>query len=138
MRVEDNQIFRVSAVADLLDVHRATIYRAIESGALDALKIGTGKGALRIPGYAVNAYLNSCAEAAYTAHVVEGRPVADDVAPALTDAEANGLACVVCGVDFLRSGNSHIPVGVSETGSQIFACVSHKVQVLSDQNGEVG
>jgi excisionase family DNA binding protein len=77
MRVEDNRVFRVSAVADLLDVHRATIYRAIESGALDALKIGTGKGALRIPGYAVNAYLNICAEAAYTAHVVEGESAAD-------------------------------------------------------------
>jgi excisionase family DNA binding protein len=80
MRVEDNRIFRVQAVAELLDVHRATIYRAIESGQLDALKIGTGKGALRVPGYAVNAYLETCADAAYTAHVVEGQPVTDDTA----------------------------------------------------------
>jgi excisionase family DNA binding protein len=66
MRVEDERLFRVNVIADLLDVHRATIYRAIDSGALSALKIGTGKGAVRIPGHAVNAYLAKCAEAAKT------------------------------------------------------------------------
>lgn len=66
MRVEDDRLFRVNVIADLLDVHRATIYRAIDSGALGALKIGTGKGAVRVPGHAVNAYLAKCAEAART------------------------------------------------------------------------
>ncbi|MCU1685761.1 MAG: hypothetical protein JWQ81_6500 [Amycolatopsis sp.] len=61
MRVEDQQIFKVKTVADLLDVHRATIYRAIKTGDLGALKFGTSKGAFRIPGYAVNAYLEKCA-----------------------------------------------------------------------------
>jgi excisionase family DNA binding protein len=69
MRVEDNQVFRVKQLAELLDVHRSTIYRAIESGALDALKIGTGKGALRIPGNSINIWLSDCADAAY--HLVE-------------------------------------------------------------------
>ncbi|WP_344861972.1 helix-turn-helix domain-containing protein [Amycolatopsis ultiminotia] len=72
MRVEDSRMFRVKELAELLDVHRSTVYRAIESGQLDALKIGTGKGALRIPGASVNTWLNTCAEAAYS-------PAADDV-----------------------------------------------------------
>jgi len=86
MQVEDNRIFRVKALAELLDVHRSTIYRAIESGALDALKIGTGKGALRIPGNAVNVWLSDCADAAY--HLVQdGESVAD-----LDDSETDDAA----------------------------------------------
>jgi hypothetical protein len=43
----------------------------------------------------------------------------------LTAAQADGLACVECGADFLRSRVPHVPVGRSQTGSQIFACSSH-------------
>lgn len=71
MRVEDNAIFRVKALAELLDVSRSTVYRAIASGELDALKIGAGKGAVRIPGNSVNVWLDTCAERGY-ADFVEG------------------------------------------------------------------
>ncbi|WP_328613272.1 helix-turn-helix domain-containing protein [Amycolatopsis sp. NBC_00355] len=71
MRVEDNAIYRVKALAELLDVSRSTVYRAITSGELDALKIGTGKGAVRIPGHSVNVWLDACAERGY-ADFVEG------------------------------------------------------------------
>jgi excisionase family DNA binding protein len=58
------RMFRVKAVAEMLDVSVATIYRAIESGALPALKVGTGKGALRVPGSAVREYMRACQLAA--------------------------------------------------------------------------
>lgn len=40
--------YRVAEVANLLDVHRATVYRDIESGRLEAHRIGSGSGAIRI------------------------------------------------------------------------------------------
>lgn len=113
MQFESTRMYRVKAVADALDVSVATIYRAVESGKLDAFKIGTGKGAIRIPGYAIPAYLEDCARAA----AVPGERVG------LTDALAHGRACVVCGSLFVLTGVSHVPVGHSGTGSQTFACV---------------
>lgn len=43
----------------------------------------------------------------------------------LTDAQADGLACVVCRRDYLTcpAGTRRVPVGRSITGSQVFACV---------------
>ncbi|MEV7093757.1 helix-turn-helix domain-containing protein [Amycolatopsis sp. NPDC051045] len=70
-------MFRVKAVAELLDVSRSTVYRAIEAGELDVLKIGAGRGAIRIPGTAVNVYLDNCAERGY-ADFVEGDQSAAD------------------------------------------------------------
>ncbi|MEV5296727.1 helix-turn-helix domain-containing protein [Amycolatopsis methanolica] len=67
MQFERNRMYRVKAVAEALDVSVATIYRAIEAGKLNAFKIGTGKGALRIPGDAIPAYLDDCALAASVA-----------------------------------------------------------------------
>lgn len=64
MQVESTRLYRVKAVADMLDVSPSTIYRAIESGALRAYKVGTGKGALRVLGSAIHAYLQECASAA--------------------------------------------------------------------------
>ncbi len=47
-----------------------------------------------------------------------------DYPPAMAD----GLACVVCGLDYLSpaaKGVPHVPVGrCAETGSQVFACTS--------------
>jgi hypothetical protein len=40
----------------------------------------------------------------------------------LTPAQADGLACVVCGADYLTVRVPHRPVGRSVTGSQVFAC----------------
>lgn len=41
----------------------------------------------------------------------------------LNAAQADGLACVVCGVDYLDNPGGHAPVGRSVTGSQVFACL---------------
>jgi len=61
MEVEATRLYRVKAVAVGLDVSPATIYRAIESGKLRAIRIGTsGKGALRVRGEAISAYLGDC------------------------------------------------------------------------------
>jgi excisionase family DNA binding protein len=66
MKFDPDAVLRVKAVATALDVSVATIYRAVEAGELDAYKIGTGKGALRITGAAVTAYLDRCSTAAST------------------------------------------------------------------------
>lgn len=67
MQTQVTRMYRVRAVAEMLDVSPATIYRAIESGALKALKVGTGKGALRIPAESVSAYVQYCQSAAASA-----------------------------------------------------------------------
>jgi hypothetical protein len=41
----------------------------------------------------------------------------------LSALQADGLACVACGVDYFRVHVPHVPVGRSVTGSQVFACV---------------
>lgn len=66
MQVERNRWYRVRAVAEGLDVSMATIYRAVETGALRAKRLGTGKGAVRIPGDALEEYLEACESAAVT------------------------------------------------------------------------
>lgn len=50
--------FRVAQVAAMLDVHIATIYRDIDAGRLKALRVGSGKGALRIMPDALAAYFS--------------------------------------------------------------------------------
>ena len=74
MQVERTRMYRVSEVAGHFEVSVATIYRAIESGQLDALKLGTGRGTLRVTGAAVLAFAEACAPAAGTG--------ADGVGPA--------------------------------------------------------
>ncbi len=61
MQVEGTRMYRVRDVAEHFDVSVATIYRAIESGQLDALKLGTGKGTLRVTGAALAIYAQACA-----------------------------------------------------------------------------
>lgn len=82
MQFERNRMYRVKAVADALDVSVATIYRAVESGALHALKIGTGTGTVRVPGAAVLAYLDACASSTQHGHPVvsseSGKTAAND------------------------------------------------------------
>jgi hypothetical protein len=63
-----------------------------------------GKGVLRVTGEAINTYLAACT---------------------VTAAQADGLACVTCGADFLTVATPHVPVGRSHTGSQVFACSHH-------------
>ncbi len=63
---------------------------------------------------------------AATSSVALLRPVPDG--GGLTAAQADGLACVVCGTDYLRDTVPHTPVGRSHTGSQVFACTLHAGQ----------
>lgn len=72
MQVESTRMYRVRDVAARFDVSVSTVYRAIESGQLDALKLGAGRGALRIPDYALNAYEEACGQGAYEALVTGG------------------------------------------------------------------
>ncbi len=46
----------------------------------------------------------------------------ESVMRGLTARQADGLACVVCGTDYIQVAVPHRPVGRSETGSQVFAC----------------
>lgn len=57
-------MYRVKDVAGHFEVSVATIYRAIESGALDAVKLGSGRGTLRVTGAAVLVYAAACAPGA--------------------------------------------------------------------------
>jgi excisionase family DNA binding protein len=115
MQVEANPYYRVKAVADMLDVHPATIYRAVESGALPAVRMGAGRGAVRISRDAISTYLAACQTAAPTSQ--------------LSDAQADGRACVICGANFLAVQAASYPVGRSLTGSQVFACTTHRDDV---------
>ena len=65
MQVDGTRLYRVRDVAEHFEVSVATIYRAIESGQLSALKLGTGTGTLRVTGTAVLAYEKTCTQAAY-------------------------------------------------------------------------
>jgi len=127
MQVEDTRVYRVKAVAGMLDVTPTTIYRAIQAGELDAYKVGTGNGALRIPGSAIRVYLNGRGQAARDALVTGGADAAGE--DGLTPAQADGLACVVCGVDYLEHNTPRRPVGRSHTDSQVFACCAHRARV---------
>ncbi len=64
MQVEATRMYRVKEVAGHFDVSVTTVYRAIESGQLGALKLGTAQGTLRVPGSAVLAYAEACGRAA--------------------------------------------------------------------------
>ena len=60
-------MYRVRDVAGLFEVSVATVYRAIEAGQLAALKLGTGRGTLRVTGTAVLAYAQACTQPASAA-----------------------------------------------------------------------
>jgi len=47
----------------------------------------------------------------------------DAIITGLTPLQADGLACVECGADYLRVRVPQVPVGRSVTGSQVFACL---------------
>jgi excisionase family DNA binding protein len=64
MRIEPTRLYRVREVAEHFGVSAATIYRAIDSGQLSALRLGSGAGTLRMTGTAVLAYEAACAQAA--------------------------------------------------------------------------
>jgi excisionase family DNA binding protein len=116
MQVESTELFTVKTVAAMFRVSPATVYRLVESGELPALRIGRGKGAVRITDVAISTY---------RAKAATNRPVPATVWANLSPAQADGLACVRCGCEFLAGGEAQWPVGRSVTGSQVFACASH-------------
>jgi hypothetical protein len=59
---------------------------------------------------------------------------AEKIITGLTPSQADGLACVVCGADYLRVHVHHVPVGRSVTGSQVFVCVGCR---LADEHHDV-
>lgn len=67
MHPQVTRLYPVKAVAEMLDVSPSTIYRAIETGRLEALQIGASgaRGSVRIPDYALRAFSAACTEAAY-------------------------------------------------------------------------
>jgi excisionase family DNA binding protein len=58
---EPEALYLVAEVAAMLRVDHSTVYRAVASGALKALRIGKGRGTLRIPAAAFRAYCASLA-----------------------------------------------------------------------------
>lgn len=114
MQIEDTRLYRVKAVAEALDVSAATIYRAVESGALRASRLGTGKGAVRISGDAIKEYMAACEQAAATS-------------PQPIRAALRGQACVICGADLRATGGGAYVVGRSNTGAEVYACATHQV-----------
>lgn len=77
MQTESTRYVRVEAVADLFDVSKTTIYRAIRNGQLDAVRIG---GSVRVPESALAGFVKRSAQEAHTAYVVaDGLPEVDDV-----------------------------------------------------------
>jgi hypothetical protein len=51
----------------------------------------------------------------------------DTVTTGLTALQADGLACITCGTNYLTVAGRHVPVGWSVTGSQVFACLGWPV-----------
>jgi hypothetical protein len=62
----------------------------------------------------------------------------DRVFTGLNPAQADGLACVHCGIDYLTAGVPRRPVGRSETDSQVFACADVCVDALVTIEAERG
>jgi len=57
----------------------------------------------------------------------------------LTTAQADGLACVICDRDYLRTrGSRSVPVGRSVTGSQVFACVGRCAEAAGADPTTIG
>lgn len=74
MQIDRTRMYRVPAVAEMLDVSRSTVYRAIETGELDVLRFGT---AVRVPGEALTVWLDRAGETGHRAFVAGGESVAD-------------------------------------------------------------
>ena len=122
MPVEPFRHYRVKAVAEALDVSVATIYRAVESGALRAVRLGTGKGAVRIPGEAIAAYITSCERAAAKT-------------PRSQEVPSEAVTCVICGADLGTNPTARYVVGRAQDGSHLFACKTHQVQAPTNKIG---
>jgi len=54
--------------------------------------------------------------------------MSDRIWTELDPASADGLACVIRGRDLRTQGSVAVPVGRSQNGSQVFACIGHCAQ----------
>ncbi len=84
MQVDRTRLYRVGTVAELIDVSKSTVYRAIDSGALDVLRIGK---TLRVPGTALARWLEACGHVDASVSRASTRDVvdaADVIAQAVT------------------------------------------------------
>jgi len=54
------KLYKVSEIASILRVTERTIYNWIEYGHLRAIKVGEGKGTIRIPEDSLAEFLNNC------------------------------------------------------------------------------
>jgi excisionase family DNA binding protein len=52
----DGPVYTVPEVAALLRVHKSTVYRDVESGRIDAYRVGKGRGTVRITADALREY----------------------------------------------------------------------------------
>lgn len=52
----DGPVYTVPEVAALLRVHKSTVYRDVESGRIDAYRVGKGRGTVRITDAALREY----------------------------------------------------------------------------------
>jgi excisionase family DNA binding protein len=86
-RIDPKNLYRARAGAIWLGVSVATIYRAVDRGELRALRVGTGKGTIRIPGDALIEYKDACERAAATRR------------PASTESTATTVPTAVLGGD---------------------------------------
>jgi excisionase family DNA binding protein len=59
-------LFRVAEIAARLTVDDTTVYRQIKAGRLEAIRIGTGRGTLRVPAASLAKYEASITAAATT------------------------------------------------------------------------
>lgn len=122
MPVEGSRLYRVKAVAEALDVSVATIYRAVESGALRAVRLGTGKGAVRIPGEAITEYITACELAAART-------------PRAQSELSEAVTCVICGAELGTNPAGRYVVGRAQDGAHLFACKTHQVQSPTSKIG---
>lgn len=65
---EADEMLLVSEAARQIRVAKSTIHRLIDAGELRALRVGRGKGTIRIPRKAWVEYLAGCEEAAKSAN----------------------------------------------------------------------
>jgi excisionase family DNA binding protein len=54
--VPGEAVYTVAEVAAILRVHKSTIYRDVESGRIDAFRVGRGRGTVRISESAFSDY----------------------------------------------------------------------------------
>ena len=63
----------------------------------------------------------------------------ETITTGLTAVQADGLACVICGLDYLCApGSASVPVGRSVTSSQVFACIGLCAEAAGVGRAEIG